>query len=188
MDAAQLGTLALFLGIIGLVAYLVLFVAPSMASSRLLIELSKIRSVLRDMGEEEPDLLDHPDVQRLDEMLARNIEHGHSPGMSALVGAAASVARDRQTGNPLPAAPTFNGLRASQRVALYLLMHRASLEVVRASIFGSKLWWLAWPAWLLIVTVVRQGETLQRGAGDDSSLSRVVSMGTDLDSRQFQLA
>jgi hypothetical protein len=188
MDAAQLGTLIVFLGSIGFVLYLVLAVEPRMAHSRLLIELSKVRSVLRDMGDEEPVIREHPDVERLDDLLARTIRHGHSPGMSALLGAAAAVWRDRHAGRSTAPAPTFRGLSASQRVALYLLMHRTSLEVVRASIFGSRLWFVAWPAWLLVFTAVRQAETLQRGSGDDTSLARVVSMGTDLDSRQLQLA
>ena len=188
MSGVELGTLAAVLFWIAVPGFLVLVVVPQMAHSRLTLELSKIRSVLADMLEEEDALARHPDVQRLDHVLARTIGRGRPPGLSTLIAALVTVDRSRRAHEPAAGGQRFKGLAASQRVALYLLNHRASLEVVRASFFSSRLWFLAWPLWLLLKAGIRQAETLQRDSGDDSELSRVVAVGTGYESRFLQPA
>lgn len=179
MTGVELITLGVLTFLIGVVAFLVLVVAPQLAQSRLTLELSKIRSVLREMSDEEPSIADHPDVQRLDALLAQTLSWGRAPGLSMLIAALVAVERDRhRTDRARPPAPRFKELGASQRVALYLLGHRASLEVIRASFFTSRLWFLAWPAWLLVKARIQRHETLQRDSEDDNELNRVVAMST----------
>jgi hypothetical protein len=188
LSGLDLQALAVLTFVVGVIAFLALVVVPQMASSRLTLELSKVRSVLTDMCEEEPAIAEHPDVQRLDATLARTLSWGRAPGLSMLIAALVSVDRQRRDREPAAVAPRFRGLAASQRVALYLLGHRVSLEVVRASFFSSRLWFLAWPAWLLLKASIRRRETLQRDSDDDAELSRVVAMGTGFESRFLQTA
>ena len=188
MSGLELGIVTVVVFAIGVVAFLVLAVVPQMASSRLTLELSKIRSALIEMSDEERAVAEHPDVQRLDAMLARTLAWGRAPGLSMLVAAVVTVERERRAKMPTALAVRFRGLATSQRLALYLLTHRASLEVVRASFFSSRLWFLAWPIWLLLKATIRQRETLERDSGDDAELSRVVAMGTGYETRFLQPA
>lgn len=188
MNGIELGTLAVLLFGLAVLGFLVLVVVPQMASSRLTLELSKIRSVLTEMSDEEPTIADHPDVQRLDALLARTLSWGRAPGLSVLIAALVRVERQRRADAGPSRRPRFWGLAASQRVALYLLAHRGSVEVVRASFFSSRLWFLAWPVWLLLKANIRRRETLQRDSDDDSELASVVAMGTGLETRFLQPA
>lgn len=188
MTGLEFGTLTVLVIALGVICFLVLIVVPQLASSRLTLELSKIRSVVREMIDEEPAVADHPDVQRLDATLARTLTWGRAPGLSMLIAALVAVDRERRAGAPAAVARTFRGLGASQRVALYLLGHRASMEVVRASFFSSRLWFLAWPVWLVLKASISRRETLQPDSGDDAELSRVVDMGTGFESRFLQPA
>ncbi|MCW2904668.1 MAG: hypothetical protein JWO67_6933 [Streptosporangiaceae bacterium] len=180
MNVQQLATLVVFLGMVAAAIYLVAVVVPGQARLRMIIETSKVRSALRDMIEDDPTLAGHSDIRALDDFLGFSLRIGRPPGMSVLLVGWLRVRREAHAGSLEPS-PRFRGLSNTQRLALYLLGHRASMELVRASILGSRLWFLSWPAWLYLTARVRGAETLRKDSGDDRELGQVLSIGSHFD-------
>ena len=175
MNVNQFVSLVIFLALVGAIVVVVEVFVPSLARQRMIVELSKRREALRQLCEDEPAVAEHGEVRRLDELIAFLIRRGRPPGMTLLIGAYLKVRSSRAEEESLPAA--FRGLTSSQRFALYTIGHDVSLEALRASLLGSRFWFLAWPVWLHIAGEIRDSERLTRDSNDDRQLGQVIEIG-----------
>jgi hypothetical protein len=188
MSFNQFASLALVLAMVAFAAYLVAVAIPGMARDRLIVELSKVRAALEDLEDDEPGVAQDADVQRFDMGLANMIQTGQPIGLTIVVTAILSDIRARKHGLPPAPGPLFRGLSTSQRLALYLLWRRTSTEMLRATLFGSRLWILTWPLWPLVSADMRQHETLERDAEDVRELDRAVFKGLGIPPKALHAA
>ncbi|WP_138731462.1 hypothetical protein [Modestobacter excelsi] len=193
MTTAELATFLVTLGLAALLAYLVFWVVPSFAVNRMIIELSEVRTILRDLEEREPGLMVNTEVQLFDDLLGRVIAHGRSLGVTYLVGAVLQARHDHAHGKSMAkdgfdAGGSLNNLSPSQQVAFRLLAARAFREFYRATFMASRCWFVFWPVWLLMSRALHRLEEhpLTPLSAESQGIEQAVWRGFALDSGVLQ--
>lgn len=146
----------------------ILVVAPSLAYDRMLRDLSAARTRWKRLVESRPEVAEAADVQLLGKFVVSWSQRDRAVGLSHWLEAAMTIHR-----HPVPSIrPSFRGLPLDVQNELRAIERDTVHAVSRATLFGSRVWFLLLPTVLVLRYVVLPVALLLRSARTVDGTSR----------------
>jgi len=150
VTVSELAVLGGLLAVTAFTFFVVFEVVPSLARDRLVDQLCGLRRRIRQLEEVRPGAQLHPGVISLDSLMQQMLRRGEPLGVALL--AAAWVERSRRPARQQRV--DYRGLSQGDQIVLEFVERQFAYEVIRSTLLGSRLWFLVWPGWLLVSSIL----------------------------------